>query len=362
VKCFFHALPTLLSNGKGYTQVMQELNAMGYRTRNGNHFGKNSIHEILRNEKYAGTFIFNRSAAKGVTGKRNNHQNKSAEDIIRIEGAIEPIVDADTFQAVTRIIGSLRRQSPCNAIEKYLLVGKVYCGDCGAAYNGNRKLSGRNKRLLVTYRCGGSQLKGRVDCRNKEINRDRLEAFVLAELERVIFSNETVTEIVRQYQSYCTGSNHKAAEQAELLQSKIAAAQKKIDNLVNIMAETGSRNLVAAMQKLELEQNQLEAELAKIQSAQSAKHITEEQIRLAYQRARQQFVSGDLQERQTLIHHYLSRVVIYKEHIAVFINRLPTYLLRLDERLLTNRSDTKIPRFSAQNGGKVGEAGGGEGS
>ena len=223
-------------------------------------------------------------------------------------------------------------------------------------------MSGRNKRLLVTYRCGGSHLKGRVDCRNKEINRDKLEAFVLAELERVIFSNETVTEIVRQYQAYCVGSDHKAAERAEQLQSRIAAAQKKIDNLVNIMAETGSRNLVAAMQKLELEQNQLEVELAKIQAAQTTKRIDEEQIRLAYQRARQQFVSGDLQERQTLIHHYLSRVVIYKEHISVFINRLPTYLLRLDESLLYSRKNTKIAHFPALIGGKVGEAGGGEGS
>lgn len=64
---------------------------------------------------------------------------------------------------------------------------------------GNRKHAGRNKTLYVTYRCGGSHLKGRLDCRNKEISRDKLEAFVIKEMTWVIFNDETLDTIIGQY-------------------------------------------------------------------------------------------------------------------------------------------------------------------
>lgn len=65
-----------VKNGLGYNQIVQELNVMGYRTRLGKPFGKNSLYEILRNEKYRGVYVFNRSAEKSVDGKRNNHRSK----------------------------------------------------------------------------------------------------------------------------------------------------------------------------------------------------------------------------------------------------------------------------------------------
>ncbi|MDE6832939.1 MAG: recombinase family protein [Ruminococcus sp.] len=47
-------------------------------------FGKNSLYEILNNEKYTGVFVFRKSASKS-DGRRNNHAYKSNSDVIKVE-------------------------------------------------------------------------------------------------------------------------------------------------------------------------------------------------------------------------------------------------------------------------------------
>ncbi|HBR30696.1 MAG TPA: recombinase family protein, partial [Clostridiales bacterium] len=84
--------------GYGYDKIMNELNVHGYRTKCGNPFGKNSLHGIVRNEKYTGTYIFNRSAAKDVDGKRNNHKNKEDDEIIRLDDAVPAIISKNIFE------------------------------------------------------------------------------------------------------------------------------------------------------------------------------------------------------------------------------------------------------------------------
>ena len=62
---------------------------LGYKTKRGKMFGKNSLYEILSNEKYAGVFVFNKAAAR-ADGKRNNHAQK--DSYIRIEGGCPAII------------------------------------------------------------------------------------------------------------------------------------------------------------------------------------------------------------------------------------------------------------------------------
>ena len=54
----------LVLDGRGYSEIIKQLNALGYKTKVGRSFGKNSIHDILVNRKYKDDFIFNRSIGK----------------------------------------------------------------------------------------------------------------------------------------------------------------------------------------------------------------------------------------------------------------------------------------------------------
>nr|WP_044018811.1 recombinase family protein [Thermoanaerobacter italicus] len=54
----------LYAQGYGYRHIIDELNLRDCKTKKGNPFSKNSIHEILRNEKYTGKYIFNKGTKK----------------------------------------------------------------------------------------------------------------------------------------------------------------------------------------------------------------------------------------------------------------------------------------------------------
>ena len=68
--------------GCSYGDILNELNLKGFKTKAGSKFGKNSLFSILKNEKYCGTYIYNKSAkANSATKKRNGHKYKPEEEI-----------------------------------------------------------------------------------------------------------------------------------------------------------------------------------------------------------------------------------------------------------------------------------------
>ncbi len=313
-----------VAEGKGYDQIIRELNALGYKTRNGNHFGKNSLNEIIRNEKYKGVYVFNRAAAKDYRGKRNNHQPKHEDDVIRIEGGIPAIIDEETFDAVARIIASRKKLSPSQAAkETYLLSGKIFCGECGNTFIGNRKLAGRNKTLYVSYRCNTRDRQTSDACRNKEIRREHIESFVVRELAGIIFDEGRIPDLVKQYQKFNQQTAEAASTRLKRLDKKIREVNGKIDNIISAIATTGSASLVNALESLEQEKALYMEEMQNEQARCGSTNITEAQIRQAYDQARELYLKGSLDEMRQLINLYLHKVVIYKEHVEVYLNVLP---------------------------------------
>ena len=68
--------------GKTHPEIIKELNDSGYTNKQGKMFTKNSILSILRNEKYVGTYTWNKSVAKNSRGKRNGNKQKPDNSII----------------------------------------------------------------------------------------------------------------------------------------------------------------------------------------------------------------------------------------------------------------------------------------
>ena len=55
------------ASGYGYNSIINELTSLGYHTKSGKLFGKNSLYELLRNEKYIGVYTYNRAAKRKKT-------------------------------------------------------------------------------------------------------------------------------------------------------------------------------------------------------------------------------------------------------------------------------------------------------
>lgn len=188
----------MFADGHGYTAIINYLNEHGYKTKRGCLFGKNSLYEILANEKYTGVFVFNKSAAK-ADGKRNNHAYKTSDKVIRIEGGCPVIVSKKLFEKVQRIRAKNRRNTgQYHAKEFYLLTGKVFCGVCGKRIQGNLRFSGEHKNRMATYRCTTL----RKICNNKENNKDYLDVYVVELLREKIFNKTALRRRIKTVNAY----------------------------------------------------------------------------------------------------------------------------------------------------------------
>ena len=70
---------TMYAEGKSIIQIVRHLNELGCKTARGNRFNKNSLSNILRNEKYIGAY---------------------RHDDIVLENAVPPIVSKSLFEKV----------------------------------------------------------------------------------------------------------------------------------------------------------------------------------------------------------------------------------------------------------------------
>lgn len=157
----------MVLEGMTYGEILKEFNRRGYKTKRNKAFGKNSLHSILRNERYKGTYVYNKTMKRRRNGSRNRHKQKDDSEIIRVENPIPAIVSTEKFYKVQELLDSRKKNGASSkAKEIYLLQGVIYCGECGASMHGNRRKNGSGE-YYVSYRycCN----KHKMQCTNKEI-------------------------------------------------------------------------------------------------------------------------------------------------------------------------------------------------
>ena len=309
-------------DGFGYKKIISVLNDEGYLTKARKPFGKNSIHSIIRNEKYIGVYIFNRATAKDVYGKRNNHASKDSEDVIRIENGCPAIITQDEFDIVQKKLLSRKKGAAAyKAKEVYLLSGKIKCGECGMSFGGNRKMSGRNKNLHVTYRCSNRDRTSK--CTNKEIRREYLETFVLEHLAEYVFDKKFIPMITSEYKNYLLSKNSDALRLKELMAKKLKEISKEIDNIVNVISKTGSDALVSKLSELEAQKAETEFQNERLACDLNICDVSEAEIEKAFKNAVKLFKSNKLPTTKRLVELFIDKVIVYKDHVDVFYNFHP---------------------------------------
>lgn len=108
---------TLYSSGMGYSYIKKHLREKGYKTTGGNDFSDTAIHTILTNQKYKGTYTYDRTAAKDSEGHRNSHKIKS--DPIEIPDGMPAIIEPALFDKVQEKLAQNRRRTASRTGKNY---------------------------------------------------------------------------------------------------------------------------------------------------------------------------------------------------------------------------------------------------
>ncbi len=337
-------------NGMTYSEIISALNLRGAKTKKGSTFGKNSLYAILTNEKYTGVYIYNRAASKDASGKRNNHKSKNTENIIRIEGGVPQIISKEKFNAVQKILAERRslEHTKSSAKENYLLSGKIFCGICGNTYCGNRQKN-RQGYLYITYRCNTRSRKGGKACPNKEINRDKLEKYVLNLLADVLFDKKRIPAIIEEYNKAAADNLDNSKEERKTLRKSMAKVEKEINNLVSVIATSGSAALAVALEKKEKELNLLQTQLDALTRQSTELNMDTEQIIRAFNYSKELLLSGNLPKLKQLINLYVERVDIYPDYVNVTLNVISGIQAKADTEELSKLESIHADSLKIQN-------------
>ena len=311
--------------GMGYSAIIHELNSRGWKSKSGNPFGKNSIHDILTNEKYKGVYVFNKASAKQPNGKRNSHKFKRNDEIIRIPGGMARIISDEDFDLVQKRIAKrkLCETSRSDAKETYLLSGKITCGVCGSAYCGSSRVSKHNgMKKYVSYRCVRRSSKTSAQCKNKEVNRDYIEQYVLNLLSDIIFDEKRIPAVIEQYNKQLSESDSDLKAEKKRLEKLIEASKRKVKNLSNAIAETGSDALYASLAKEEKLLSTLKVQQKTLISNSNEISVDKAEIIKAFRYSKELLKSGELPHLKQLINLYVKGITVSPDFISVRINTL----------------------------------------
>lgn len=254
-----------------YAEICAALDAAGHKTRSGKSFGKNTLHDMLRNEKYTGTYIYNRAACAGADGRRNNRASKPESEWERIPGAMPTIIPFDLWRAVNDMLNGNKSIGGKNSAKNvYLLSGLVRCGVCGKKMvicNAGRNRDGSYWRA---YRCKDKCVKG--------VEYQKLESCVFDFLEYYAGSESfinTILELAKQFNAYAAeDSNHDADE----LRAAISQVQIERNNLFKLASKSNDppASLLDEISRKDAHIRQLQIDIEKIEN--SALCIREEDL------------------------------------------------------------------------------------
>lgn len=286
---------TMYAAGKTVTEIINHLNELGLRTLRGKPFTKNSLHTVLKNEKYTGVYIYKDT---------------------RVENGMPRIVDDETFQKVQEML-KINKRAPAHKWSRadYILTDKLFCGHCGAQMVGESG-TGKSGRKYNYYLCIGH--KRRMGCKKKAVRQEWIESLVLRETKKILMDDELLDFIADQTWKFYEAQDESKAE-VEALQKELAQNETAVDNLMRAI-EMGILNdrTKQRMDELNQQNKELRAAIAEREIARGF-HLTKDHILFfLYQFREGDFEDIDFQKR--LVNTFVNSVFVYDDKITLNYN------------------------------------------
>ena len=259
--------------GMSYRDIIAGLNRDGLKTKRGNAFGSNSLHDLLHNEKYIGVLTYG-GAPYREDGTRNTHA-KPSQNAIRIENAIPAIVDKELFDIVQKRMAQNKHQQGGRPPVKreYPLKGKVFCGECKAAMTVST-----SQQRYDYYRCTGK--KRLHSCDAAPIRADYLEARVADALRMMLGRPEDTNGLIRilrdQAQQFQAGS---VVRLQNLIQQEKEVTAKLNNAVEAVLNGLASQTIQGRIRDLEQQKASIARDMRQLKAAVDASAIPEQRLK-----------------------------------------------------------------------------------
>lgn len=288
---------TKYAAGWSLKEICDSLNARGLKSAQEAAFNKSSLHTMLGNRKYLGTYIY---------------------DGIEIPGGMPQIIDEDLFNKVAEKM-KVNKKNPgrSRAKAEYLLTTKLFCGYCKEKMVGHSSNQISKKGVIFNYyKCKNSG--GGKPCKKKMVSKDLIEDRVIDECRKLL-TPQNIRRIAKEIVSIAEGYDDKSElnrlernmrDEQEAKANQMTSLRACKDEAVKQMIFEDLSKIAAEIENLE---KQIELETAR------RENVTEEQVIKFLTR----LADGDIHDivyRRSLIRLLVNRIFLYDDRFTITFN------------------------------------------
>lgn len=241
--------------GYGGKAICNVFNREGIKSPRDGLWGVDTVTQMLKNEAYIGIKSWGKS----------RHAEK-AQERVTCPNAHESIIEKEIFYRVQKRLA--KRHSCGGGIHTlYLLTGIIKCADCGYSFQGKKKAN--TKGAVNYYYEDGGYVNSGV-CSSQLIPKDALEAFAIENIQELLSKPDYKKQIRQRLGQMLS---HHAQAQPDIkksLSEKLSLLNNGIKVIIEELVKFRSDALRQHLQEKEREKASLEAELRKMNDAESA--------------------------------------------------------------------------------------------
>ncbi|URZ02040.1 recombinase family protein [Clostridium felsineum] len=177
--------------GKSTYVIAKDLNERGIPSKKGSKWNSGSVNAIIRNEKFTGDVIFQKTY---TDSSFNRHINYGEQDQYLCTGHHEAIVSYEVFNKANEIM-SQRGKEKGNGENtqryqnRYGFSGKIRCGECGGIFK--RRMHYKPSGSYVAW-CCNNHINNKDSCSMKYITDDGIKTAFLTMFNKLIFAHQVV--------------------------------------------------------------------------------------------------------------------------------------------------------------------------
>lgn len=277
------------AKGETVADIIKDLNARQIKTSHGKEFNKNSLHRLLRNKRYIGTYLY-----------------KDVET----PGGMPRIVVDELFERVQTILDK-NKAAPARkrGNGEYLLTTKLFCGYCREmmiGYSG----TGKSGKTYNYYICKKAK---KHECQKKVVDQAKIENRVVEECRKLL-SDSNISRIADAIDAVCKSEYDNSA--VKRIRAAIKTTDDAIENLWKALEAGQSVDMITGrINKRKAERDQLEAQLAVEKQKQVL--LTGNEVKHFLERIK---TGSSAVDRKAIVNIFVRAVYLFDDKFTLVLN------------------------------------------
>ncbi|MEG0919359.1 MAG: recombinase family protein [Anaerovoracaceae bacterium] len=178
-------------DGKSTRAIAKELNDGGVKSKKGGKWTPGAINAIIRNEKFTGDVIFQKTY---TDSQFSRHTNDGELNQYLCENHHESIVSHEIFDKANGVLNQRGREKGNGERteryqNRYGFSGKIKCSECGGVFK--RRIHYKPSGSYIAW-CCTRHIEDRHSCSMKYITDDGIKAAFLTMMNKLIFAHQSI--------------------------------------------------------------------------------------------------------------------------------------------------------------------------